>query len=301
MPDNQDPGAGQDNQDQGAAAAAAKAAADKAAADAAAAAGKGAPVDFKSSLPEELRSHPAADKFKSTGEVFKSYVELEKLVGLEKIPLPKKDKDGKFDSEGVKGVMQRLGMPKDPAGYDLTKVKIPEGLKTTEESIASLKGVYHKFNLLPHQAEGVTQFMMETLARAQTDQAKQGETERQEAETELRKEWGSAYAEKISLAKKAMHAFADENDQSYIDQGLGNDLRLIKVFARIGEQMSEDQLANAGILETNMTPAQAQAEISKIRNDKAHPFHSLLHPEHLAAVEYMNQLYRMAHPEPVEK
>jgi len=293
MPDNQDSGQGQGNQDQG----------------------QGQQQDqgqqqqqqqqqtpdFKGSLPEEYREDPAADKFKSTGELFKSYKELEKLVGLEKIPLPKKDKAGNLDPEGVKGVMERLGMPKESSGYKLEKVKIPEGVKVSPERLEGVKGVYHKLNLLPHQADGVTQFMMDTLAKASAEQGQKAVADRQAAETELRTEWGAKYDQNISLAKKAMKAFADEKDISYIDQGLGNDPKLIRLFARIGDSMSEDQIDKGNVLDSTMTPAQAQAEISDIRNNKANPLNAILmnqlHPEHGKVLERLSDLYKMAHPD----
>lgn len=304
MPDNQDSGqGGQGNQDQGqqgdqGAQGAADQAAAKAAADAAAAA---KPIDFKGSLPEEYRADPAADKFKNTGELFKSYKELEKLVGLEKIPLPKKDKDGNYDPEGMRQVALRLGMPKDPAGYQFEKkVKIPDGLKADETAIGNLKGLYHKLGLLPHQAEGVTQFMMDTLGRAQTEQGKKGTVDRQTAENGLRAEWGAKFDQNINLARKAMKAFTDEADQSYIDQGIGNDPKLIKIFAKIGESMSEDQIDKGTMLDETLTPAQAAAEISDIRNNKANPMHAVLmnqlHPEHGKVLERLADLYKMAHP-----
>lgn len=309
MPDNQDSGQGQGNQDQGGedAAAAAAGKGDQGAADqgaaaaaAAAAAKAAAPADFKGQLPEEYRADPAADKFKNTGELFKSYKELEKLVGLEKLPIPKKDKDGKFEAEGVKGVMQRLGMPKDPGGYDLSKINAPEGMPELAGQRDGLKAEFHKLNLLPGQAEGITKMMFDYVSRGQAELAKKTEAERVSVNTSLREKWGAAYDNKIAGAKKLFNKYASPEDKAHIDKGLGNDMVLIKIMANIATDMSEGTLDTEGIKDTVMTPEDAQKEISSIRNDKNNPLHAVLmnnlHPEHAKVVEKLNDLYAMAHP-----
>ena len=87
--------------------------------------------------------------------------------------------------------------------------------------------------------------------------------------------------------------FADKEDFQFLDEGIGNDPRAIRLFAKIASKMGED-----GILGTpkglTLSPEEAKLEISKINNDKEHPYWKADHIEHAAAVKRMSTLQELA-------
>ena len=88
----------------------------------------------------------------------------------------------------------------------------------------------------------------------------------------------------------------DKYLQNLVDEGIGNDPRMIRMFARLGEMVSEDQLAGTprGL---TMTPDEAQSEIDAVNAQyPKHPYFDKKHPEHAAAVEKMTSLFQMANP-----
>ena len=64
------------------------------------------------------------------------------------------------------------------------------------------------------------------------------------------------------------------------------------MFASIGKVLSEDQLEGKGAGLT-MTPAEAQAEINRIKGDQNDPYWKAEHQNHAAAVENMDRLTKM--------
>ncbi len=73
------------------------------------------------------------------------------------------------------------------------------------------------------------------------------------------------------------------------------------MFANIGKQLVEDVTidGSSGVARFQMTPAEATMEIEKIRSDPKHPFNTQYGktPAYEAAVEKMNELYKLAHPD----
>jgi hypothetical protein len=72
---------------------------------------------------------------------------------------------------------------------------------------------------------------------------------------------------------------------------------LLKIFAKVGKILKEDNLISAnGSGSGSMTPATAQAEMSKVYGDFNHPYYVKEHPGHKAAVEEMARLASFAYP-----
>ena len=114
-----------------------------------------------------------------------------------------------------------------------------------------------------------------------------------EAETQLKKDFGAAYDQRVELAKTTIRSFADEDAIEALEEGLGNDPRMVKLFAKIGEAISEDKLKGSKPI---YTPTEAQSEIDSIMGNPDHPYHKKDHPGHAAAVEKMKLLYSQVYP-----
>lgn len=252
--------------------------------------GSGGVPDWKSALPEELRKHPSMETIKTPGDLAKSWVNAQKFLGRDKIPVPpqnatKEDWDMVFD---------RLGRPKDADGYNFEGVQVPEGLTVNDESIKDFKSKAHELGLMPTQAGELYKWYLEMVGGNVKQMEEQFKQNVDQAQTSLRKEWGAAYEEKVSLAKKVLKMGAGE-DLDKIDQSFGDNPHVIKALAKLGSLMSEDQLAGkpGGDM---LTPEEAQSEISSIMGDKNGPYWNRMHPEHRNFVERVAQLNKMLYP-----
>jgi len=251
-------------------------------------------ADWHSALPDEVRNHPSVGKFKTPADVVKSYIELEKFVGKDKIPLP--GKDAKPEDWDV--VWSRLGRPESPDKYQLPKL---EGLPANfpqipPEKMSEFLGIAHKAGLLPNQVSEVYSWFMKDTVNAMGHAEAARAEGMVKAEAALRKEWGKAYDQNVGTARKVLQTYGSDEIFQLMDSGLGNDPRVIKLFAEIGKRMSEDKLIGDHAQLTK-SPDEANREIAKIMANGKHPYFDLMHPEHDFAVAQVKELFEQAHPE----
>ena len=254
----------------------------------------GGTEDWRTSLPDNVKAHPALTKYKTKDDAVVALVEAQSLIGAEKIIMPSKDADEKEWNERV---FNRLGRPESADKYVLpTDMNIPKELPLDENMTKGFKETAHKIGLLPKQVEGLYRWYMEQNI-AQYNNIIKGQGDSMKAsETKLRTDYGAAYDQNIGLARKVVNKFASPEAVESLIGGKGNDPELIRMFVEIGKVLSEDQLAGKpkGLI---MTPEEAKVELDKIKNDLKHPFYVENHPEHKAAVEKVLNLNRMAYPE----
>ena len=252
-------------------------------------------VDWKATLPEGIRDHPAIQNIKTVEDLAKSWVNVQKFIGREKIPKPKGGPDEDPETWGL--IWDALGRPPSPDEYDLPEIEIPEEI-ASEDLEREFRQKAHELGLLPHQVRALYEWYVSKNVEEFERLSDDIENMRQEAEAQLRKEWGKSYNEKVELARRTFEKFADDEIWALFEDGLGNDPRIIKLFAAIGEHLSEDTLEGKpkGVM---MSPDEAKAEIARLRGDEKFmaAYNNKLHPEHSYAVERMRQLFEMAYPE----
>ena len=247
--------------------------------------------DWKGALPEDVRDHPSMKDIASVENLAKSYVHQQKLVGKDKLPLPTSDDDPIWDE-----VYTRLGRPDTPDKYEIAMPEDYPKEMVDEEFLGSFRQWVHKAGLSPRQVKSLANDYLEYQAGYLTKQNATIEEQTRGAETALRKDWGRAYDSKVSLAQKTLQTFADKDAIELMDMGLGNHPAIVKMFAKIGEQMGEDTLAGRGRGFT-MTPTEAQAEITSIMSNMKDAYWDNKSPVHKERVEYVARLHEMAYPE----
>ncbi len=240
---------------------------------------------------EDFKEDKTLQNIKDLPGMAKMLVSAQKMVGADKIVIP-----GEHATEEDWGnVFNKLGRPETPDGYKLVKPEnIPEGLPYNEEGVTAFKTVAHKLGLLPEQTKALFEWYNSSVIDGFTQAQNTHKETLDNAVAALKKDWGAAYDQKMKTALDAVRAFADEDAYAALEEGLGNDPRLVKVFAKIGESISEDKLKGGNQAHT---PKEAQSEINRILADKKHPYHNKKDPGHKAAVGQMEQLYAEVYPE----
>lgn len=249
--------------------------------------------DFLTSLPDEIREHPSLAPIKDVENLARSFVNAQRLIGADKLPIPANPTDEDLDS-----IYSRLGRPETPQGYEIKA----DGNIIDDQVAADYSELAHKLRLSPQQAEGILDYYKSSIE--QTAQGMQVDVEAQAAETEatLRQEWGKAYDQKILDAKNVFRDFGAENMlEMQLSDGtlIGNHPDFIKAFASIAEfkhsATSEDTIGEA-TQNRALTPKQAQAEIDSIMNDKTHAYWDRKNAVgRQAAIDRMQELMGMLH------
>lgn len=217
--------------------------------------------DFYNMIPEDLRDHPSLSPIKDVGNLAKSYINAQQLIGADKLAAPKNPSE-----EQLSEIYNYLGKPETPDAYEVAV----DGNIITEEAANSYKDVAHKLNLTPQQASGILEYYKGLATSTQEQAVQEIEYQREQVENDLKKEWGQAYEQKISSAGQVIKEYGNpEMLEWQLADGtkLGNHPEFIKAFANIADfrqsVTSEDTISNT-TSGSVMTPKEAQAEIDAI-------------------------------------
>lgn len=253
------------------------------------------PADWASTLSPEMQTHPSLEKYKGMDQagMFKSLVDMEGLVGADKVAVPAADAAPEVWAEFRK----KTGTPDTVEGYKFEA--LPENLKglgNVDKLEGGFKEVALKAGLDPKQATIIRQWFLEHTGQSmqEMETAKAGATG--EAEKALKTEWGTKYDANLAAAQRVVRKFGDPETLAALESGLGNDSRLVKFLARIGGAISEDTLKGGTRAGDFVTADAAKKEIASIQSDPKNPYFVKSSPEHAAAVAKMTQLYEIAYP-----
>lgn len=225
--------------------------------------------DWTSSLNDEHKGWVQSKGFKDMSGVVESYRNSESLISKLKgansdrvIALPEKADDPAWND-----VYGRLGKPQKPDEY---KISMPE--KGGNEDFAKwARETFHGLNLTSSQAEKLSSKWNEyvgTSTKAQEDAAK---VEIQQQTESLKKEWGAAFEQNITIMDMAAEKLGlDENSLVKMKEVFGA-AGAAKFLHSLGAKMGEDPLVTpqqgGGAFHIH-TPASAQSRINALRTDK---------------------------------
>ena len=249
--------------------------------------------EFLNMIPEELRDHPSISPIKDVENLARSYVNAQRLIGTDKIPMPANPTEEDLDR-----IYDRLGRPSTPEDYGIAA----DGSVVTDEVAKEYSDIAHKLRLTPDQAQGILDYYRGTVEKSGAATLEMAEAAREETVSSLKQEWGRAFEQKVDAAARVAQEFGNpEMFDITLQDGskLGDNPDFIKAFAKIADfrqsVTSEDTVADMS--QSNvMTPADAKAEIDAIMNDKGHPYwdrKNLVGRQQ--AVERVQELWGMVH------
>lgn len=241
--------------------------------------------DWKELLPEDIRGHQSLANYQTLEGLVKSHINLEKMLGSEKVPVPKEG-----DQDGWSRYFKAAGLPDNPDGYAFAKPEaLPEGFQYDEALDKRLAGMMHKANLLPGQAKPLREELMKMVAEGVTEnvnatkqQQAAREVEIQRATEALKQEWGPTFEQRGKVAGAAINKFLSPETIAAMDAvGLANNPAIVKDMYNLGVKLAgEKELI--GVVETSQAPRDLDAAIADHRlkhgealNDRSHPDHSV--------------------------
>ena len=234
----------------------------EAAPEAAPEAGSSEPTSWLSGVDESIREDPSLADIKDITGLAKSYIHAQKMVGADKIVLPTET----ADPEEWDNFYNRLGRPEK---YEITTPKLPEGIEQDERMGEALNALMHKAGLTNAQAQALHDGYWEQVTNQFNEHSKEQELQLADWDKEIRQDFGKAYDERIDMAQRAVREFGGEELKKFLENtGQGNNPLLIKMFAKIGEKMSEaNPELGQGENQFLMTPDQARQEIARLQRD----------------------------------
>lgn len=203
-----------------------------------------------------------AKGWRSPADMLGSYRNLEKLVGSEKLPLPRDE----ADREGYERVFKALGRPDTPDGYKL------DAAAGSDPAFAGEAAKWlHEAGLSTRQASALAERWNGYAASAQAQAAKAAEVRSAQEFGELKSEWGQRFDANLELGRRAARQFGlEQADLAGMEQALGT-RRMLTMLNRIGSGLAEDSFEGGDARGTSfrMSPEAARDRIALLKGDKA--------------------------------
>ena len=198
--------------------------------------------------------------WKTPGDALASHRELEKMLGGEKVPVPKDPNDkAAWDL-----FHKAAGRPETPDGYELSKI---EGIDP--EIAKEAAAAFHGAGMTPSQVKAALDLHGKQIA-AQTASADQAFLQQSAADqADLRKEWGINFDSRLEAGRRAAAAFGFDGETiSKLDRAIGTKALLTK-FADIGSKLMEAPMRGDRTAESDgfLTKEGANARITALKKD----------------------------------
>jgi hypothetical protein len=255
------------------------------------ASGSGSRSEFLQQLPEEIRDHPSLQSINDVGNLGLSYVNAQRLIGADKIPLPKNPTE-----DDLSNIYSKLGRPDEPSGYAIQA----DGQILTEGDVNTYTDIAHKLGLSKAQANGILDYYRSSIQQTTEAMSKDSEQQRQQIEQSLKAEWGADYDAKVTQANRAVSDIAGEDLlQMVLEDGtkVGNHPAFIKAFANFADfknSVTKEDTISENSVNYRMSPADAKAKIDTIMNDRSHAYWDRKNPvARDKAVKEVQDLYEM--------
>lgn len=223
---------------------------------AAAGAGDGQAAPWYSGVQDAgLKTWIESKGFKDPEAVATSALNLEKLVGADRIGrtvvLPKDDKD----LEGIKAFRAKLGVPDSPDAYALP---VPEGGDAAFAKTAA--GWFMEAGVPPGAARTIAQQWNGHMQAAMQAMEAEESAKSEQALGEIKGKWGDKFDQNAEVARRYVKASGlNEEQLSAVERALGT-ATFLETFHKLGTSLGEagfttgDNAGGAGF-----TPAKAAA------------------------------------------
>lgn len=256
------------------------------------------PPWYGADAPPEIASLVANKKWASPVDALNSYANLEKMVGTDKIPMPKPD----WKPEQWNEFHAKL-RPEKPDAYE---VKLPDGaaIKLAEDKVKAVQQLMWDNGFTKAQAEKLVGWYVGDMDSAVKADAQAKATAKQNGEMALKQKWGDKFDANLDVAKSVLRRFGNDQLVAKLEaSGLASDPELVEFYHTIGAAMLDDSATGKGDNAFVSGPAAAQAEIRKMEADPEFQkaFWNTQHVGHKEAVRRRDALYAQAFPKEQKK
>jgi hypothetical protein len=232
---------------------------------------------FLKTLPKDLQENPSLSRYSSPEAVARAYVNLEKTLGSEKVPIPKDPNDQEaWDRYYVAG-----GRPPEPKAYEFQKPeKMPEGVIWDDNMEGWWRQAAFESGLSQRQAQKlVDQYRDRYFAQAELGN-QQISTDIVKGKAELQRDWGSEYEARRSLARAAFLEMPADIQQSVRDNGLARMPSFIKYLYDTKARTTGERQPRPPGEAADTSPEAMRSKIATFRAQHHVALMDASHPEH---------------------
>jgi hypothetical protein len=223
----------------------------------------------------------------------RGYMNLEKLLGREKIPMPVSEDD----QEGWERVYRAIGRPEKPDEYEFERPSLPEDLPYDEDLEKHFRTLAHANGWNKKQAKNA----YDSYVKVQLERHAAYHEAQKRARGELEQALVREHGQKIEAVKQSavavMTEYADGEFRQYLDQtGLGNDPRMVRFLYNIAKKTGgETRLKGAPVAQAS--PQDAKLAIDKFRAANNKALFDKAHPDHKRVTDEYTRLFQSAYGE----
>lgn len=234
-------------------------------------------------LPEELGEYrESLGKFKTVGDLAKSYRQLEAWRSGKGTFVPGKD----ATPEEVASYRKAMGVPDAPEGYRIRPEALPEGMEWNDDRARGVLEIAHRHNIPEAALRELAGWQLQqeqALVRVATESARR---DLQEGQRVLKEKWGDQYDANIKLAIQAA-TVAGVDPRSV--PGFA-DPQTVMAFVNLARRISDDQFVASG--RSSALGKGGAAEAREIQTNPDHSLYKRYHGGDTDTVEYVRSLLR---------
>ncbi len=228
---------------------------------------------WKGKLSADLRGSPMFQTYEDTPEglnkAFESHANLQKLIGHEKVPIPKDAND----KEGWARFNKAMGVPEKPEGYALQDIKVPDSLKSLMMDKNKFAQFMHTQNATPGQVQNAWKMYVQENVNTYNSHMDSLQKSLDATINVLKQEWGPAYDANIELGQSVITQFAEDKDTAdFLTATLLKDAKGIKFMKKLGEQFAENKIGDFNIKRFALSPDEAKAELDQMMSNMEGPY-----------------------------
>jgi hypothetical protein len=248
---------------------------------------------WRDKLPEEFNTHTVLADYKDDADglvgAVKSLIHSQKMIGSDKIPLPKED----ATEEELREFWQKLGAPGEPDGYEFGKPgEAPEGFEIPDGLDEVVRAAAAKMHAPKGVAEGLWSAIVEDMAGRFAKGKEARELDYANRVKAFETQLGAAKDEKMKAIDQAAFALTRNNPDTlaWLQQtGLINEPHIKQIFLAAADGVKTDRTPPSGG-SGPLTPAEAQAKIARIEETDGWMDNKRL-------IKERSELYKFAHPD----
>lgn len=245
---------------------------------------KPASGSFIDNLSDGYKNDPNITKFKTVDDLAKSYTELSKMIGKDKVVLP--TGEGEEYDRQLNDLYSKLGRPEKPEGYELKEIDLSQYGINEKLDLKDFSEVAHKSGLTTKQVNNIIDYYVKDIENSQRLREESSLESVAKSQSELRKEYGAKFDENMSFARKTF--------KEYFPSLQGTDLtrnaNFVRDLVKLSKNFRESVVGETPDSGTK-TPSEAKAEKLQIMQSEAYT--NPLHTEHQSAVERYRALLAM--------
>lgn len=241
---------------------------------------------WRNVLDEDIRNDQSITTFRDLKSLAKSYVHARKMIGSDQVKVPGENATDEEWGE----IHRKLGRPESADGY---KLEVPQELagQFDEEMIKQGRELFHAIGLNQKQVDKLWEFEQQRYVSALQSQQQQQEASAEEAEKQLKKDWGDDYNGNIHLGNVAINQGAGGNEElkARIIEKFGSDPDFVRFAFRLGSMFSEHRIIT-GDTKSSEAIGDVERKINEILKDETYLKGTTMQRRPL--VERLTQLYK---------